>query len=239
VSKHRRLSERRREDYRLIVLFLAYTGVRFGELAALRVGRLDFRRRRAVIAESVTLVGSRQVFGTPKSHERREVPIPPFMVEELAAHVQALEPGDLVFPGTRSGRPLRAPVFRGAAFAAAAASIGRPGLHPHELRHTAASLAIASGTDVKVLQQMLGHASAALTLDQYGHLFGDRLDKVATRMAAAREAAVARVLPEAEIIDLDDARRSGPSPLRPGTLGGAPGRIRTCAPASGVRSRAV
>ena len=71
VSKHRRLSERRQEDYRLIVLFLAYTGVRFGELAALRVGRLDLRRRRAVIAESVTLVGSRQVFGTPKSHERR------------------------------------------------------------------------------------------------------------------------------------------------------------------------
>jgi integrase len=235
VSKHRRLSERRHEDYRLIVLFLAYTGVRFGELAALRVGRLDLRRRRAVISESVTLVGSRQVFGTPKSHERREVPIPPFLVEELTAHVTGRGPDDLVFPGVRSGGPLRAPVFRRAAFAAAAASIGRPGLHPHELRHTAASLAIASGADVKVVQQMLGHASAAMTLDQYGHLFGDRLDEVAERMAAAREAAVARLLPEAEIIDLDDARRSGVSPLRPGTFGSAPGRIRTCAPASGGR----
>jgi len=75
----------------------------------------------------------------------------------------------------------------------------------HELRHTAASVAIASGADVKVVQQMLGHASAAMTLDQYGHLFGDRLDDVADRMAAARQSAVARVLPE-----VDD---NGPSVL--------------------------
>ena len=61
---------------------------------------------------------------------------------------------------------------------------------PHELRHPAASLAIAAGPDVKVVQQMLGHASAAMTLDQYGHLFGDRLDLVAEAMDAARAADV-------------------------------------------------
>ena len=64
---------------------------------------------------------------------------------------------------------------------------------PHELRHTAASLAIASGADVKVVQQMLGHKSATMTLDQYGHLFGDRLDVVADAMDAAREKALAYV----------------------------------------------
>ena len=48
--------------------------------------------------------------------------------------------------------------------------------HPHEFRHTAASLAIAAGADVKVVQQMLGHKSATMTLDLYGHLFADRLD---------------------------------------------------------------
>lgn len=53
VSKHRRLDERENATYRLVVLFLAYTGVRFGELAALRVGRLDLARRRATIAASV------------------------------------------------------------------------------------------------------------------------------------------------------------------------------------------
>jgi len=63
-------------EYRLPTLFLAYTGVRFGEMAALRVGRLDFLRRRALVAKSVTLVRGAQTWGTPKGHERREVPIP-------------------------------------------------------------------------------------------------------------------------------------------------------------------
>ena len=98
-------------------------------------------------------------------------------------------------------------MFRRAAFDRAAASIGMPGLHPHELRHTAASLAIASGADVKVVQTMLGHASAAMTLDQYGHLFGDRLDEVADAMAAARAAAVAQALPQRIVVDLDAVRR--------------------------------
>jgi integrase len=56
---------------------------------------------------------------------------------------------------------------------------------PHSLRHTAASLAIASGANVKVVQSMLGHKSATLTLDLYGHLFADQLDQVADAMDAA------------------------------------------------------
>jgi site-specific recombinase XerC len=64
-----------------------------------------------------------------------------------------------------------------------------PELHPHELRHTAASLAIASGADVKVVQQMLGHSSTAMTMDVYGHLFSDRLDEVADALDAARSEA--------------------------------------------------
>ena len=78
----------------------------------------------------------------------------------------------------RGGGALRGTVFRRAAFDEAAAAIGLEGLHPHELRHTAASLAIAAGADVKVVQQMLGHASAAMTLDVYTDLFDDDLDGV-------------------------------------------------------------
>jgi integrase len=189
-SKHRRLDERQNDQYWLIVLFLAYTGVRFGEMAALRVRRIDFLRRRATIAESVTLLGSTQVWGTPKGHEKREVPIPRFLVDPLAEHVRGKSPDDLVFSGVRGGGALRAPIFRRAAFDGAAEAIGMPGLHPHELRHTAASLAIAAGADVKVIQKMLGHKSAAMTLDQYGHLFDDRLDDVADRLNAAADAYV-------------------------------------------------
>jgi Phage integrase family len=66
-----------------------------------------------------------------------------------------------------------------------------PGFTPHELRHSAASLAIAAGTDVKIIQRMLGHKSAVMTLDRYGHLFGDRLDLVDDAMDAARTSALA------------------------------------------------
>ena len=80
LSKYRRISERDNDAYGLVVSFLACTGVRFGELAALKVRRLDFSRR-AVIAESVTLLCPSSVYGTPKGHERREVPIPAFLDE--------------------------------------------------------------------------------------------------------------------------------------------------------------
>jgi integrase len=171
-------------EYRLVVLFLAYTGVRFGEMAALRVHRLDLMRRRALIAESVTLVRGVQTWGTPKSHERREVPIPRFLVDDLAAHVVGRDPSDLVFTGLK-GRALRAQVFQRAVLTETARALGLGGLHPHALRHTAASLAIASGANIKVVQQMLGHKSATMTLDLYGHLFPDQLDEVADRMDAA------------------------------------------------------
>ena len=191
-SKFSSYDTRTNEMYRMAVLFLAYTGVRFGEMAALKMGRLDLIRHRAVIAASVTPVrGHGLVWGTPKSHERREVPIPPFLALELRRHVASKRPDDLVFAGIRNGAPLRVSVFR-KAFGVAAAAIGLPDLHPHQLRHTAASLAIASGADVKVVQQMLGHASATMTLDTYGHLFEDRLDEVGSALDAARKLAQER-----------------------------------------------
>ena len=169
------------------MLFLAYTGVRFGEMAALRVGRLDLERRRAVICESVTVVpGHGLVWGTPKTHQRREVPIPAFLAAELVDHVAGKGPEDLVFTGVRRGQPLRPAIFRRGHFDAAAKAIGIPDLHPHELRHTAASLAIAHGADIKVVQQMLGHHSATMTMDTYGHLFDNRLSEVSDALDAAR-----------------------------------------------------
>ena len=62
-------------------------------------------------------------------------------------------------------------------------------LTPHDLRDTAASLAVASGATVKAIQRMLGHASAAMTLDVYAGLFDDELDDVADRMSGAAETA--------------------------------------------------
>jgi integrase len=80
---------------------------------------------------------------------------------------------------------LRLSHFRRSVFIPAVEVTGLTGLTPHGLRHTAASLAIASGADVKVVQTMLGHASTTMTLDLYGHLYADRLDEIADRMDAA------------------------------------------------------
>ncbi|MGN6607171.1 MAG: tyrosine-type recombinase/integrase [Jatrophihabitans sp.] len=173
--------------HRTVVLFLAYTGVRYGEMAALRVGRLDLLRRRATISESMTEVAGRLVLTEPKTHRTRDVPIPRFLVDDLAVMVQDKQLDDLVFTGV-TGAPLRLSHFRRRIFQPAVAAAGLDGLTPHGLRHTAASLAIASGADVKVVQTMLGHASATMTLDLYGHLYADRLDEVADRMDAARAA---------------------------------------------------
>jgi integrase len=165
-----------------VVLFMAYTGVRWGEMAALKVKRIDLLHRRAAIAESVTLVRGIHTWSTPKNHIGRGAPIPRAIADDLALHLAGRGPEDLVFPGVNTGKPMRSKVFHEACFTAAADHLGLVGLVPHGLRHTAASMAIASGADVKVVQQMLGHKSATMTLDQYGHLFPDRLDDIASAL---------------------------------------------------------
>jgi integrase len=175
-------------DYRLVVLFLAYTGVRFGELAGLRIPHLDLLRRRATIAEAVAEVHGKAVFSTPKNHQTRRVPVPRFLVDDLAALVADRPDDDFVFTAPQGG-VLRLRNFRRAGFDHAAAAAGLVGITPHSLRHTAASLAIAAGANVKVVQTMLGHKSATMTLDLYGHLFDDQLDEVADAMDSARAAA--------------------------------------------------
>lgn len=81
-----------------------------------------------------------------------------------------------------NGQVLRLNNWRRRVFTPACETAGIPGLKPHDLRHTAASLVACSGANVKVVQRMLGHASAAMTLDVYSGLFDDDLDVVAQAM---------------------------------------------------------
>lgn len=199
-------------NYDVLIYFLAYTGARFGEMAALRVRRLDLLRRRVEVAESVTAVNGHLVWGTPKGHLRRWISIPAVVVEMLAVQVAGKGPDDLVFqsPG---GEALRASNFRRDAFYPACAYAGIAGLTPHGLRHTAASLAIAAGSDVKVVQEMLGHKTATMTLDLYGHLMPNRMDEVAQRLdVLARAALVANPLPQTNVVYLRTRKQTSKSP---------------------------
>lgn len=171
-------------EYGLFVRFLAYTGLRWGEATALRVHRLDLERRRVHVVAAVSSVGGKLVEGAPKSHRHRSVPLPRFLAAELVPHVEGLKPDGLVFTAAAGG-PLRSANFRQRVWLPAVKSLGLPALRVHDLRHTAASLAVGSGANVKAVQQMLGHASAAMTLDVYAGLFSDDLDSVADRLDEA------------------------------------------------------
>lgn len=97
------------------------------------------------------------------------MPLPRFLVDDLALALAGKNRDDLAFPGLRGG-VLRSRTARRAWFDRAVTAIGEPGLTPHELIHTAASLAVGAGANVKVVQRMLGHASAVMTLDRYADL---------------------------------------------------------------------
>ena len=170
--------------YELFVRVLAYTGMRWGEATAVRVRRLDLMKRRIEVVHTAVELNGEMTYGTPKTHQRRSVPVPRSLVDALAQHVAGRGPDDLVFTTAR-GEVMRNHNFRSRVFKPAAEFIGVPGLTPHDLRHTAASLAVQAGANVKAVQRMLGHASAAMTLDVYAGLFNDDLDAVADRLDAA------------------------------------------------------
>ncbi|WP_233199153.1 site-specific integrase [Cryobacterium sp. M23] len=186
------------------VRFLAYTGLRWGEATGLRVRHVDPATRRLRIEENAVSVNGYVVVGTPKTHERRSVVYPAFLDSAIALASQgksadALLWGDGVIHLTQGhahkGWFMGAVMRVCAAEQKAAAEATRlkreeppimPRVTPHDLRHTAASLAISAGANVKAVQRMLGHASAAMTLDRYADLFEDDLDGVAEALDAAR-----------------------------------------------------
>ena len=170
--------------FRTLVLVLGYCGLRFGEASALRIGDVNIEARRIEVKRSVTYVtGKGMVEGSTKTKTTRTVPVPQFLAALLKTEIAGRAGHERVFP-PRRGEYLGVGELRWV-FNPAANTIGVPGLKPHELRHTCASLAISAGANIKVVQRLLGHKTAALTLDRYGHLYGDDLDAVADAFDAA------------------------------------------------------
>jgi integrase len=170
--------------YRTLVRVAAYTGLRPCELVALRVGRLDLLRGTVRVVEAAPEVAGRLEWGDVKTHEARTVRLPRFLCGELGAYLADRLHGrdDLVFTAPLGG-PLRESKFVPGYFKPAARAAGLPPtLRFYDLRHTTASLLIREGASVKAVQKQLGHATASITLDTYGHLFPDELDALASRL---------------------------------------------------------
>ena len=174
---------------RTLVLVLGYCGLRFGEAAALQVADVDVSARRIRVRRSVTYVRKTGlVEGPTKNHNARTVPVPVFVARLLATEIDGRDGGALVFPSARGGGYLTLGQAS-YSFTKAVDVVGEiEGVRLHDLRHTCASLAISAGANVKVVQRLLGHKSAVLTLDRYGHLFPDDLDAVADAFDSAADA---------------------------------------------------
>lgn len=100
---HRYLSHQQVHDlaiasgkHQVLVLLLAYTGLRWGEVIALRVRDVDFTRRRLAISENAVEVGPETIVGTPKNHKRRSVPFPSFLGDAIEEAAKGKEPSALL-----------------------------------------------------------------------------------------------------------------------------------------------
>lgn len=157
--------------YRLLVRFAAETGLRFGEIAALRVSRLKLNEQvpRVEVVEAVFEVVGRIDTGPTKTGANRSVEISADLARELTEHVKGKSRKAWVFT-TPLGSVMSRTRFGARVWRPAVATIDpRPTFH--DLRHTSAALAIRAGAHPKAIQERLGHASIRTTLDIYGHLF--------------------------------------------------------------------
>jgi integrase len=192
--------------FETLTLILGYCGLRFGEAAALR--RRDVGDKEITVRNSATYVQGQGIVETgTKTKRTRRVPVPGPVWDRLKAELPG-EADAFVFPSRKGGRlPLgeyrwafdqalkavqpraRAKRQQEIADDGEATTPDFPTITPKGLRHTCASLAISAGANVKVVQRMLGHATAAMTLDLYGDLMSDDLAGVADALGNAMTAA--------------------------------------------------
>lgn len=182
--------------FRALVLTAAYSGARFGELAALGLQHYEPRKRTIRIERTLSEVRGILAFGEPKTRAaRRTVSIPVWLVDVLTENI-ATYPGDdgLIFTAPAGG-PLRRTSFRTRYWRHAVRSSAGEPCRFHDMRHTHVALLIAQGAHPQVIASRLGHTSVRTVLDVYGHLF-EGLDRdIADSLGNPSEVARAYFLP--------------------------------------------
>lgn len=184
---------------RALVATAAGTGMRVSELCGLTVDRLELLRRQVVVDRQLLGANAGEArFGPPKTKASvRTIPIPETLADALGAHLaEHLSPGGFVFTTEAGGPWVRKSVANEWRRWSKAAGVG---FRFHELRHFYASALIAAGQSVKVVQARLGHATAAMTLDIYGHLWPDDEDRTRGIVAGLLEGVLS---PPAEPLQL-------------------------------------
>ena len=192
------------EEASLMITLLVQTGLRPGEAKGLKVRDLDLLRGRLMIRRDVDPLGHPD---ETKTRSHREVPIGGDLLLDLEDITTDRDPSDWllldehgnVWTTTRWRRVWKTTCEKA----------GIKGITTYELRHTAASLAIAAGADVKTVQRMLGHTSAAMTLDTYAHLWETAIDTLPGAISAHMESERKREAAKAARRMEREARRLG------------------------------
>jgi integrase len=166
--------------FEVLITMAVVTGMRRGELLSLRWSDIDFQRGILQVLHTVDrFTGYGYVEGEPKSAAGvRSIRLPAFLVEMLKQHrvqqvaqksqAKTWQERDLVFPNSRGG--YLHPNHLGEAFRELLEEAGLPSIRFHDLRHSAATILLSMGVNIKVIQEMLGHSDISITLRVYGHL---------------------------------------------------------------------
>ena len=170
---------------------LAYSGLRIGEATALLATDLDPDNARVHVRQtwSTDREGKRKIT-VPKTWEQRWVPIPRFLVSELQALVRDQNEGPYLLQAKR-GQAIDSGNWYNRVWLKIRRGTSADSFSVHDLRHVAATLAIAANADVKLVQQMLGHKDATETLNTYAAVWPSKINEVITLIEERRSAALA------------------------------------------------
>lgn len=183
--------------FELLFTFTLFSGLREGEALGLTWDRVDFMRGTILISKQLQKEkkagGEFRLVSLKNDKPRRITPAPWVMQLLRDRKLQQYEhkekagaawsnPMNLVFTNELGGNLIPQTVVRH--FKEIVASIGRPDARFHDLRHSYAVASLRSGDDIKTVQGNLGHATAAFTLDVYGHVTNQMQEASAVRMEA-------------------------------------------------------
>ena len=162
------LAEAHPARYRTLIYFAAYTGIRWGEIAALHVTDVNLKAGTVDVYKSSSEVNGRVEVGPTKTGKRRTISLPPFLVAMLHSHIEDYS-RDVLFTSTE-GKALRRNFYRREFKPAVLAAGLDLDFRFHDLRHTCVAHLIGNGAHPKEIQERLGHSTSRLTFDRYGHL---------------------------------------------------------------------
>lgn len=166
-----------------VVTILAFTGLRWSELVGLRVGDIDLAARRLYVRQAAPDVEGRIILGPPKTRAAvRTVPLPLIVIDALKTRIAGRAAGEQAITSPNGGFLRSNNWRRRTDWTKALKETDLAPLTIHDLRHTYASLARASGADLRYVQKTMGHSTPTVTANIYSDLYSDELDHVATNL---------------------------------------------------------